>query len=654
MHNNNIIHEKSKPIRLWSCYIVTFLLLVTILVSPVGAGNAFPDSMTKSLLSGDWSGVLSQLEKLPANELDASSLMVTAHACLATNRSTQAMMLFLNAKDEDIAEWRAWTESLSTENPDNAVALYLHGDALARSGEFTEAEKFFTRAIERDGKFGLALVGRGVVRTLLKRTDEAYIDFVIATRVQPNLAEAYTSLGCLEIFSRNADGALTAFNKALELDPMCALAYNGRGCAYYGLGKPDEASLNFEMANELCPVLVFTEANQSFVLAMVERKVDEMVPPQERPGMALETKILEFNPIELRNKLAVTYDKGGYWAVHKELSDIEYSLSNINNETRKSTLKIGEEIIASNGAALAQAYTKRGIELTELGTALVSGGLPAFLDKSASIAGSEISEMLTNKYIPTPIDPRFSQMDIGIQKIMDVGLIRGVVRDIRTEFSTNELIKNPKTFDIKEGSVDWASKLTGLTFTSSQPWSQMPELMKEIKPISPASPVPLIGYDPIKSFAFDRMLNNKGIKTIPISPLSDDQFKQLERLVLPVPTILFNRDIGAYEILKPRVPIFWDDGGGGGGAARINPIRPIAPINIQRDTFSFPDKFGKTITLPLPDSFRMPQQHFNNFKPFVPIGKVKGVETEQLEWVFVDNGQWPVITFFTLAYEPKV
>jgi hypothetical protein len=47
------------------------------------------------------------------------------------------------------------------------------------------------------------------------------------------------------------------------------------------------------------------------------------------------------------------------------------------------------------------------------------------------------------------------------------------------------------------------------------------------------------------------------------------------------------------------------------------------------------------------------ETRFNSFKPWMPKGDAGGVDTKQLEWVFVDKGNWPVMTFFTLAYQPQ-
>lgn len=252
-------------------------------------GSTAAPSVQQALLRQDWGRVLSLLEKDSASAADPVARLIAGQACLATNRDNQAFILFMATEKEDALAWKAWAVALTKENPNNGLAFYLLGDAQARTGDFNGAEASFTNALDINPELGLALTARGVVRTLAERGDEAYLDVVRATQVQPGRADAWASLGCYEVLQQNAEGAEDAFNEALKLDPSFALAYNGRGCARYGLGEPDEAHLDFEMAATLCPFLDLTEANQAFVLALVARKVDEKMPAERKPGTTLET-----------------------------------------------------------------------------------------------------------------------------------------------------------------------------------------------------------------------------------------------------------------------------------------------------------------------------------------------------------------------------
>jgi len=274
------------------CTSVIVVLSLTSLLRPLALQAAkLPPHTQRALLAGEWEQVFDSLKDVELDKAEAPCRLVAAQACLATNRNNRALLLLLSVKNDGLDEWRAWTKQLADAHPSNAVACYLHGDALTRAGDMGTAEGYFSKAIDRNPKFGLAWVGRGILRAITGRDDEAYVDLFQATQVQPDLAEAHASLGCAEITFRNASGALDAFNDALKRNPTFALAYNGRGCAHYGLGRPDEAAQDFDAAQDLFPALAATTAlNHTFVLAMVANKVDENMGVRSRPGTTLQTR----------------------------------------------------------------------------------------------------------------------------------------------------------------------------------------------------------------------------------------------------------------------------------------------------------------------------------------------------------------------------
>jgi hypothetical protein len=197
--------------------------------------------------------------------------------------------------------------------------------------------------------------------------------------------------------------------------------------------------------------------------------------------------------------------------------------------------------------------------------------------------------------------------------------------------------------------TEMAEALTGLRFSSSQPWGQMPDLLKEVV-AAPATrgPVMLLGEDRVKIFAFERILRNQGLDAVSGPPLSNDQLLRVASTVDLRAVVGFQYD---YDDIARKMAVPWwpDDHGGGGGAVAVKPLIPIA---VQESTFSFPGADGRSVTLPLPSQYRTPNASWSWARPWTPKGDVSGVRTEELEWVFVDKGTWPVVTFFTLAYEP--
>jgi hypothetical protein len=171
------------------------------------------------------------------------------------------------------------------------------------------------------------------------------------------------------------------------------------------------------------------------------------------------------------------------------------------------------------------------------------------------------------------------------------------------------------------------------------------------------------------------MLENKGIKSVTVPVVDSDQLSRLERLVSPRAVVGFPRDLD--DIRRKLVPfgpppprptpppaVIGRFGGqdipgafpptptpprGGGGAAALRPSLALS----KAGTFTIPGADGKPVTLPLPPSFETPLNAWDSFQPWTPRANVGGIRTEDLEWVFVDKGTWPVMTFFTLAYEPS-
>jgi tetratricopeptide (TPR) repeat protein len=741
--------------------------LVVAALTPATA--AIPEPARAALLKGDWAQVIAVLEKSGPNEPDAVCRLVAAHACLATNRTNEALILFLASKDSDWASWKSWTAALSGENPCNAIASYLYGDALARSGDPRQAEDRFSAGLKLDPELGLALVARGTLKALAGRTDDAYVDLMRATQLQPGLADAHASLGCLEIILQNAEGAEDAFNEALKTDPSFALAYNGRGCARYGLGKPDEAALDFEMASTLCPALALTDANQEYVLAMVARKVDEKVPAVRRPGTTLETRqtlVIDFPGIwsqglgrperwapfllngedyerfnirhdgarglvdepghtivlpenaspevkrqylkplfdaigagkqvyakidmnmgflrymfggedefrwagDAANVLAgnARADRPGIWIVdnaHSAGTDVvaEYTNLKLVDAVSLQSSRLGADAIAN----VAKTNPHLTVLLSTADGDFATGGRGMFSINEPNVAVVNLPFLQSVRPpeenptwhlasgllgpIPQMLDAQVTahsnvadamllatrDVKIGDGEIQHVdGTLGDIARDfLQTGKIASESRPLPKA----------SEPLTGLSFSSSQPWSQMPKFMDDVTSgMKLSGPVAVVAQDPVRSYAFVRMLQNKGISTVVTASLDEDQLQHLGSVIRPERIVGFDQKLD--DNWRKIVPFFPDDHGGGGGA-----VASGTPVRVSQSTFSFPGSDGQTVTLPLPQSFAAPKTDWNQFKPWTPRGDVGGVDTRQLEWTFVDKGVWPVMTVFTLAYEP--
>lgn len=249
------------------------------------------------------------------------------------------------------------------------------------------------------------------------------------------------------------------------------------------------------------------------------------------------------------------------------------------------------------------------------------------------------------------------QQDAVLRRVASIAAELRELRMARqqlAELTVLEMVTNRTVTDLsRQPASAAASQLTGLTFSSSQPWSQMPDLMKEATSKAPAGkPVLLVSQDPIKSFAFEHMLNHRGMSVFAAPPLKQEELERLSSVLSPGALIGFQRDLEDTRrklFLRPAESKYFPppDKGGGTGTALTAGI----PVIKQGSGFVFPGVDGRSVTLPLPPNFNTPASSWNSFKPWTPKGDVGGVRTQDLEWVFVDKGEWPVMTLFTLAYE---
>ena len=281
----------------FSSFLIFVITLITPLLSDCMSSTKddlyLQPDIENALLEANWQKVYDYLENDSSLAEKPVARLLMAHACLATNRNNASMILFLSSKEEgDLKLWSEWTESLAMRNPQNAVALYLYADAMARSGKLAEAIERFTQAFEQKDDFALALNARGVAYAMTNKLDNAQVDFYVATKLAPEFADAYANLGTLGVFRETSmaldSGTVEAFDKALVINPEFAFAYNGRGCIYFGSGRFEEAAQDFSIASELSPLLLIAEVNQGFASAYASRLLT-LASIEKKPGTTLES-----------------------------------------------------------------------------------------------------------------------------------------------------------------------------------------------------------------------------------------------------------------------------------------------------------------------------------------------------------------------------
>lgn len=137
-------------------------------------------------------------------------------------------------------------------SPADATPFLESGSSHSLSGEYEEAIRDFTHALEVDPQSARAFSQRGSALAALARFDEALEDFSEAIARGEDMAEAYFSRGILFLANRNdPEKAIADLGKVIGLTPDDLKAYLCRGAAYERLGLYKESISDFSKAADL-------------------------------------------------------------------------------------------------------------------------------------------------------------------------------------------------------------------------------------------------------------------------------------------------------------------------------------------------------------------------------------------------------------------
>ena len=132
----------------------------------------------------------------------------------------------------------------------NAEFYFQQGQALYDKGNYAEAIKAYTKAIELNPNHGEAYRRRGVCKVNLKNYEAAIPDYTKAIEINPKNSKAYNGRGTARHKGlKDYAGAMSDLNMALELDPAYSSAYYNRGILktdmkdFTGAGNDCEASI---------------------------------------------------------------------------------------------------------------------------------------------------------------------------------------------------------------------------------------------------------------------------------------------------------------------------------------------------------------------------------------------------------------------------
>jgi tetratricopeptide (TPR) repeat protein len=144
----------------------------------------------------------------------------------------------------------------------NTIArLRQQAFTASQSGQFVEAEQYWSELIEYLPQEAALWSNRGNVRVSQNRLEEAIADYNQAVDLAPDQPDPYLNRGTALEGLGEWQAAIADYNRALDLNPEDAAAYNNRGNARAGLGQWQAALGDYQRAVEIDPQFAFARVN---------------------------------------------------------------------------------------------------------------------------------------------------------------------------------------------------------------------------------------------------------------------------------------------------------------------------------------------------------------------------------------------------------
>lgn len=154
--------------------------------------------------------------------------------------------------------------------------LRLQAFDATNRGDFSSAETYWTKLLERLPQEAAIWSNRGNARVSQRKLEEAIADYEQAIQLAPDAPDPYLNRGAaLEGLGRWQE-AIADYNHVLELDPNDPAAYNNRGNAEAGQGNWDQAIADYRRAADMAPDFAFARANYALALYQTGQ-IDEAI-----------------------------------------------------------------------------------------------------------------------------------------------------------------------------------------------------------------------------------------------------------------------------------------------------------------------------------------------------------------------------------------
>ncbi len=133
----------------------------------------------------------------------------------------------------------------------DAYEVTVKGLNYIKAGEYDNAVKAFTEAINIDKKYSPGYSGRGMAYMNLKEYEKAIEDFDMAIKRSRKIALNYQLRGEAYSAQKNYKTAVEDFDRAIKKEPEMLAAYFERGNVFSNLDKYNEAIADYTKVIEL-------------------------------------------------------------------------------------------------------------------------------------------------------------------------------------------------------------------------------------------------------------------------------------------------------------------------------------------------------------------------------------------------------------------
>lgn len=137
------------------------------------------------------------------------------------------------------------------EKPVDARDYFLRGCSYLELGMYSEAVKYYQKAIKLESDFLEAFINLGVAYYQLGKYSKAIDAYEKAVYLDPHSSSIYNKLGSAYIIHGRFSKALDSFKKATEIEPKNPVSHYNLGIAYYLNGERDAAFKQYAILKAL-------------------------------------------------------------------------------------------------------------------------------------------------------------------------------------------------------------------------------------------------------------------------------------------------------------------------------------------------------------------------------------------------------------------